>query len=144
MNVSEKGLTLIKKYESLKLDAYLCPAGVPTIGYGHTRSASIGQHISEATAVSLLKSDVLVVESQLNHVLSISPVNQNQFDALVSFVFNLGIGAFKSSTLFKKMLVDVNDPTIAYEFSRWNKAGGNVLNGLVKRRKEESDLYFAK
>lgn len=142
MKTSSKGIDLIKKYESLRLDVYKCPAGVLTIGYGHTRTAKLSKTITEAQANDLLISDLSVVEAQLNSVIKNTQITQNQFDALVSFVFNLGIGNFKNSTLLKKLLVNPYDPTIAYEFSRWNKAGGKILNGLVKRRKEEANLYF--
>lgn len=140
MKTSQTGINLIKGFEGLELDAYLCPAKVWTIGYGHTKGVKQGQRITTNQADELLKEDLEVFENAVN-VQSLN-INQNQFDALVSFIYNLGIGAFNRSTLLKKIKENSNDPTIAYEFSRWNKANGNVLSGLVKRRKAESTLYF--
>jgi lysozyme len=136
---------LIKKYEGLFLTAYLCPANVPTIGYGTTMYATgvkvkLGEKISLQMAQELLEWEVNnkgKVVAAMNLKLT-----QNQFDAIVSFVYNLGIGNFNKSTLLRKIRVNPNDATIVAEFAKWNKGGGKVLKGLVTRRKEESDLYF--
>jgi len=98
--------------------------------------------IDKAQAEYFLRQDVEFAEKEVNkHNLNI---NQNQFDALVSFVFNLGVGNFARSTLLRKIKSNPDDPTIRKEFERWVYAGGKVLNGLVRRRKEEANLYFTK
>ena len=140
METSQNGLELIKKHEGLKLKAYLCPANVWTIGYGHTRTARQGMVISEQQAEDLLKSDLDISEKVVKHS---GNYNQNQFDALVSFVFNVGSGAFKSSTLLKKIKAGAPESEIRHQFSRWNKANGKELAGLTKRRQDEADLYFS-
>jgi len=140
MKTSDKGIGLIKRFEGLRLKAYLCPAGKPTIGYGHTKDVKLGDVITEEEAEQLLLEDLIVVENEINkHNLDI---NQNQFDALVSFVYNVGVGNFRTSTLLKKIKTDPNDKTIANEFKRWVYSNGKKLPGLVKRREEEAKLYF--
>ena len=140
MKISDNGIELIKKHEGLRLEAYLCPAGKPTIGYGHTKDVKLGDVITEEEAEQLLREDLIVVENEINkHNLDI---NQNQFDALVSFVYNVGVGNFRTSTLLKKIKTDPNDKTIANEFKRWVYSNGKKLPGLVKRREEEAKLYF--
>lgn len=142
MKTSNKGIDLIKKYEGFRAKAYKCPAGKWTIGYGHTLNVKSTDVISLDEAEYFLKKDVEFAEKEVNrHNLDI---NQNQFDALVSFVFNLGVGNFARSTLLRKIKSNANDPTIRKEFERWVYAGGKALNGLVRRRREEADLYFMK
>ena len=142
MKTSNKGIDLIKKYEGLRLDAYLDAVGVWTIGYGHTLNVKSTDVITLDEAEYFLRQDVEFAEKEVNkHNLNI---NQNQFDALVSFVFNLGVGNFARSTLLRKIKSNPNDPTIRKEFERWIYAGGKVLNGLVRRRREEAELYFTK
>ena len=138
--ISEEGLSLIKRHEGLRLEVYRCPAGVWTIGYGSTKDVREGMVITQEEADKRLKFDVYTSENCVNEVGDL--INQNQFDALVSFVFNLGCGRFKSSTLRKKVVKNPADKTIRYEFIRWVYAGGKKLNGLRKRRNEEADLYF--
>lgn len=140
MKTSNRGIELIKKHETLKLEAYKCPAGILTIGYGHTRSVVKGLVITESLALELLKQDLANAEYAVNR--ERLKLNQNQFDALVSFVFNLGIGNFQKSTLLRKIKLNPDDVSIKDEFARWVYANGVVLPGLVKRRKEESNLYF--
>lgn len=140
MKTSDKGITLIKTFEGLVLTAYKCPAGIWTIGYGHTKDVKQGQTITASQAVEFLKQDLQVFEKAVNT--QNLNLNQNQFDALVSFTYNVGSGNFQKSTLLKKAKLNVNDPTIANEFAKWNKGGGRVLPGLVKRRESESKLYF--
>ena len=141
------GLALIKKYEGLRLSAYLCPASVVTIGYGTTRYPNgkkvlLGEKLSgEKEATQLLLSTLEPYESAVNKHLT--NLNQCQFDALVSFAYNVGTGALIKSTLLKKAKANPNDPSILDEFLRWNKGGGKVLNGLNNRRKEEANLYFS-
>lgn len=146
--VGKKGLDLIKKFEGLKLKPYLCSAGVPTIGYGNTlyedgRKVSLKDSvITESRATELLSYSLRNLEQQVDSFCR-DDINQNQFDALVSFAFNLGPYNLKSSTLLKKVNKNPKDPTIRDEFMRWTKAGGKVLKGLVERRKAEADLYFS-
>src|SRR3989304_6848927 len=140
MKTSHKGIDLIKKFEGCRLDAYLCPAKVWTIGFGHTYGVQEGTKITEHEAETLLIFDLIKFESFLNTFYL--KVNQNQYDALISFIFNLGPGNFKKSTLLKKIKENPDDLTIGIEFNRWNKAGGKVLAGLTARRKAESELYF--
>ena len=139
MKLSQQGLDLIKRHEGLKLKAYICPAGIPTIGYGHTRTAQIGGTITEQQAEELLKQDVSYAEVGVYRQLP--NLKQNQFDALVSFVFNVGYGNFQKSTLLKRIKEGAACSEIKYQFSRWNKGGGKVLAGLTKRREDESNLY---
>lgn len=140
MKTSDNGIEFIKKHEGLRLKAYLCPSGKPTIGYGHTKGVKLGDVITEEEAEQLLREDLIVVENEINrHNLNL---NQNQFDALVSFVYNVGIGNFRSSTLLKKIKANPNDESIANEFKRWVYSNGKRLPGLVKRREEEAELYF--
>jgi lysozyme len=147
--ISKKGLDLIKKFEGLKLKPYLCSAGVPTIGYGNTlyengKKVSLKDTIiTEQRATELLSNSLKNLEQHVDSFCR-DDINQNQFDALVSFAFNLGPYNLKSSTLLKKVNKNPNDPTIRDEFMRWTKTGGKVLKGLVERRKCEADLYFSK
>lgn len=142
MKTGQKGIKLIKDFETFQAKAYVCPAGVLTIGYGHTGSdVTEGTYISEAEADRLLRADLSTAEKAVNKVKA--PLNQNQFDALVSFTFNCGIGAFSRSTLKKVVEANPADPEVASQLKRWNKAGGRVLNGLVRRREAEAKLYFS-
>ncbi len=140
MTTSQQGIDFIKRHEGLRLKAYQDSAGVWTIGYGHTLTAKQGMTITEAEAEKLLKQDLKTVEDEINrHLL---PLKQHQFDSLTSFVFNVGVGAFRKSTLLKRLKMDVNHPDIANQFNRWIYGGGKILKGLVKRRKEEANLYI--
>lgn len=136
MKVSEHGLHLIKHFEGLRLQAYQCSAGVWTVGYGH-RSGDV---IDEAQAASFLREDIAESESAVNSLVK-APLKQNQFDALVSFVFNLGSGNFHSSTLLKKLNAGDYAGT-ADELLRWVHAGGQRLPGLVRRREAERNLFI--
>lgn len=146
--ISAKGLEIIKFFEGLSLAPYLCPAGVPTIGYGATRYPNgtkvtmKDHHISKAQAEEYLRHDVAQFERAVDNY-CVDTINQNQFDALVSFCYNLGAGAFKNSTLLKKVNANPNDPTISKEFAKWNRAGGEISNGLIKRRQMEAIHYFS-
>lgn len=140
MKTSATGIELIKKYEGCVLTTYKCPSGVLTIGYGHTKNVKQGMTITKAQAEEYLKSDLVVYETAVNNYVKV-PISQNQFDALVSFSFNCGTGALKTSTLLEKLNAkDYNGA--AKEFLRWNKSRGKVLNGLVKRRTEEMTLFL--
>jgi lysozyme len=141
-----KGIPIIRKFEGLKLRAYLCPSSVWTIGYGNTFYEN-GSKVQEGDKITLDRADRLlffVVTKFENEVKKIvkSAINENQLGALTSFAFNVGAGNLAKSTLLKKVNANPNDATIRDEFMRWTKAGGKVLNGLVTRRKAEADLYF--
>lgn len=142
MKISQKGIDLIKSFEGLELKAYKDSVGVWTWGYGST-----GPHITpdkvgtKEEAEQLLKKDLERFEKGVSDLVKV-PLNQNQFDALCSFSFNLGLGNLKSSTLLKKL--NVKDYLGASkEFERWNRAGGKVLNGLTRRRIAERDLFLS-
>jgi len=140
MKTSTKGLKLIKSHEGLRLKAYKCPADVWTIGYGSTTGVKPNDVVTNKQAEELLAKDLATAEAEVNrHKL---PLNQNQFDALVSFIFNVGSGNFRKSTLLKRIQENVFHPNIPFQFSRWDKGGGKVLPGLVRRRKDEAILYF--
>ena len=133
MRTGYAGISLIKQFESLRCEAYRCPAGIWTIGYGHTAGVRRGDRIDGQKAEQLLQDDLRKFEDVVNR----------EFDALVSFSFNVGTGNFRKSTLLKCVKANPQNMNIRYEFSRWNKAGGTVLAGLVRRRKAEADLYFS-
>lgn len=139
--ISDAGLDLIKSHEGLRLNAYLCPAGVLTIGYGHTATTQTGQQITEAQAEALLRQDVQWAEAAVRRNVTV-PLTQSQFDALVSFVFNIGEPAFRRSTLLR-LLNDGQRAAAADEFARWNKAGNRVLAGLTRRRADEQQLFLS-
>jgi lysozyme len=142
MKTSQKGIELLKRHEGLRLTAYRCPAGVLTIGYGHTGpDVTPGKTITPEEAERLLRVDLTMAEGEVNWQLP--GIAQNRFDALVSFVYNVGAGAFRTSTLLKKAKANAGDPTLRAEFAKWNKGGGMVLPGLVKRRIDEAILYFS-
>ena len=144
---SPKGVELIKKYEGFRSKPYKCEAGVATIGYGATYYPN-GQKVKLTDPAIDEKHASLLLEAMLNPYEKAvdsycrDDINQNQFDALVSFAYNLGNSALKSSTLLKKINKDPNDKTIRNEFLKWVNAAGKRLPGLVNRRTEESNLYF--
>lgn len=138
---SEQGVSFIKSHEGLRLNAYRCPGNVWTIGYGHTKSVMPGMRITEARAVELLKLDLQVYEDAVNNLVK-ATLNQNQFDALVSFTFNVGVGALGNSTLLK-LLNDGSYKSAADQFLRWVHGGGQKLPGLVRRRNEERSLFLS-
>lgn len=140
MKTGVNGLNLIKQFEGLKLHAYRCPADVWTIGYGHTVSVGANDVITEEQAIDLLRQDVAESERAINQHVHV-PLTQNQFDALISFIFNLGVGNFRTSTLLKKLNAGDYEGA-AQEFRRWVKAGGKTLPGLVRRREAESALFL--
>lgn len=142
MKTSNKGIELIKTYEGCRLSAYRCPAGVLTIGYGHTKGVREGSSITMAEAEDLLKKDLEYFENQLTK-LNLG-LTQCQFDALVSFCFNCGFSSFRNSTLYRRVKSHAPEAEIRSAFAMWNRGGGKVLPGLVKRRKAEADLFFSK
>ena len=132
-------LELIKTFEGLRLEAYLCPANIWTIGYGHTKTARKGMKITNAEAEELLTGDIAWVKSCVDTAVK-TELNANQVAAVYSFIYNVGAGAFRSSTLLRKLNQD--DHTGATdEFKRWNKGGGKVLAGLTRRRAAEAKLF---
>lgn len=139
MHISEKGLALIRQAEGLRLSAYKCPAGIATIGYGHTAGVKMGQVIDQAEAKRLLLGDVVSFELAVLGMVKV-PLTQGQFDALVSFAYNLGPGNLESSTLLRLLNAGLYADA-ANQFSRWNKAGGKVLAGLTTRRAAEKSLF---
>lgn len=139
MNYSEAGLKLTAEFEGLRLEAYQDIVGVWTIGYGHTKGVKRGDKISKEQAMEFLKQDVASSVKDVNQLVKV-PLTQGQFDALVDFTFNLGGGALERSTLLK-LLNDKNYEGARGEFLKWNKAGGKVVDGLVRRRRAELDMF---
>jgi lysozyme len=148
MILDNKGYLFITKHEGLRLKPYLCPAKIPTIGYGNTyysdgkRVTLLDKDITKQQAFEMFKEIANRFAKRVDELV-ITELTQNQFNALVSFVYNIGTGNFASSTLLKKINKNPNDLTLKAEFLRWNKAGGKVINGLTNRRNEEADLYFS-
>jgi lysozyme len=139
MNLGYKGTDLLKFYEGCKLAAYQDSVGVWTIGYGHTKNVYEGMTITQEQAEQMLLDELKEYESYIDNLVTV-PLNQNQFDALVVWVYNLGPTNFKNSTLLKE-LNNGNYQAVPIEIKRWNKAGGKVLEGLIKRRKAEAILF---
>lgn len=143
MKISEQGKTVLKHYESCRLTAYQDSAGVWTIGWGHTGAeVRPGLVWSQQQADAALEKDLSWFEGKVNALVRV-PLTQGQFDALVSFAYNLGVGALQSSTLFAKLSAR-DYAGAAGEFPRWRNAGGKPLYGLVKRRAAEQALFNGK
>lgn len=142
MEISSEGLKLIKEFEGLRLHSYRCSANVLTIGYGHTASwITEDSEITEVEAEELLRKDVKRFSDGVTDYVKV-PLNQNEFDALVSFAFNLGLGALSSSTLLKLLNDRCDRKIVAAEFQKWCKAGDQVVEGLLRRRKAEAALFL--
>ena len=139
MQISKEGLALIKKFEGFESRAYLCPAGVWTIGYGHTKDVKEGDEWSQAHAEHMLEIELEEFCEYVNKMVKV-PLEQYQFDALVAWVYNLGAGNFKESTLLR-VLNQSDYDDVPHQIKRWNKAGGRVLQGLVRRREAEALLF---
>ena len=148
MRTNKRGLELIKEFEGLSLKPYICPSGHFTIGFGSTfyedgtKVQLTDKPISRARAEQLLINTVADFERKLCPILSGLILNDNQFSALVSFTFNVGVANFKKSTLLKIIRENPNDWDIKEQFLRWNKANKKVLPGLTRRRQAEAKLYF--
>lgn len=146
MKASDNVKDFIKGQEGLRLDAYKCPAGIWTIGYGHTgRDVKAGMRITQAEADRLFDLDLSRFERELTDMLRVNGVtglSQGQYDALLSFAYNLGISKLRGSTLWRKIKANVNDPAIADEFRRWVYADGVKLPGLEKRRAAEAEMWL--
>lgn len=140
MTTSNQGKNLIKEAEGLRLDAYRCPAGIPTIGWGHTKGVKLGQHITVQQAEDMLVEDIAPIERLLNG-LKIN-FRQEQFDALVSWIFNFGEGKFKGSTMYKRIIANAKDEEITDQLVKWINAADRPLLGLMKRRVAEANLFI--
>ena len=133
------GLDIVKEAEGLRLSAYLCPAGIPTIGYGHTKGVKLGDTCTREQAEEWLEKDFFMAKQDVKAVVRV-PLSENQLDALASFVFNLGVRKLTQSTLLKKL--NAGDYSgAAAEFDKWVFAGKVKLNGLIKRRAKERKLF---
>ena len=147
MKLSKKGYELICEFEGLRLKPYLCSAKIPTIGYGNTyypngkRVTLLDDPITKDYAFEIFK---VIADKFAKRVdeMTTKELTQNQFDALVSFAYNVGTGAFATSTLLKKVNNNPNDATIKNEFLKWTRAGGRRVQGLVNRRNKEATIYF--
>lgn len=147
MVVTDKAKEMMREHEGFRSEAYLCPAGVATLGFGSTfyengQPVRMGHTIDRYRAERLFSYHIDQFSKGVIRLLGGKVLNENQFSALVSFSYNVGLSAFQRSTLRRKVLSNPNDPSIRTEFSRWTRAGGRVLAGLVKRRQDEADLYF--
>lgn len=140
MKASDRGIELIKQFEGLRLNAYLCPAGVPTIGVGHTAGVKLGDRITQKEAIALLRSDLERFEAGVTDCVKV-PIAQNQFDALCCLAFNIGLGAFRNSTVLK-LLNQGDYQGAADRILWWTKSGGKDIQGLVRRRKAERSLFL--
>lgn len=148
MKLDANGYKLIQGFEGLRLNAYKDSVGIPTIGYGNItyengEKVKMGDKISQERADALFRFFADRFAAQVDAAITV-PVTQNQFNAVVSLAYNIGIGNFRKSTLLKKLNKCSSDKTIGNEFLRWKFAGGKELSGLKKRRKEEAELYFTK
>ena len=139
MKLGERGTEILKYFEGCKLTAYQDSVGVWTIGYGHTKGVYDGMTITQDQAEQMLLSELEEYEGYIENMVTV-PLTQNQFDALVVWVYNLGPTNFKNSTLLKELNAG-NYNAAGQEITRWNKAGGKVLAGLVKRREAEAELF---
>lgn len=140
MKTSKEGIDFIKSFEALRLQAYLCEANKLTIGYGHTRNVRLGQTCTVAEAEQMLAEDIAIAEKAVNTINQ--ELTQNQYDSLVSLCFNIGNENFKTSTLYRKVNADPNNPTIKGEFVRWIYCKKKKSKGLTRRRIEEAKIYF--
>lgn len=139
--IGTRGWALIREFEGLRLEAYKCPAGIWTIGFGTTQGVRPGMKISSVQAEEMLRRDLTSFESNVRNLVKV-PLNQNQFDALICFVYNIGINAFAKSTFLRKL--NAKDYAgAANQFTRWNKADGKVLAGLTRRREAEKKLFLS-
>lgn len=139
MNISQQGIDLIKQFEGLRLTSYRCSAGVWTCGFGHTTGVRENTRCTSKQAETWLRDDLKSIEHEVN-ALGLN-LSQSQFDALCSFIFNVGLGAFFGSTLLK-FLHRGDYVGAGNEFLKWNKMGGEVSAGLTKRRAKERELFM--
>ena len=142
MNTSMEGVSLIKKFEGCELEAYQCSANVWTIGYGHTKDVEKGDTITKEEAEQMLVDELHEYENYINKYVNVA-LSQNQFDALVSWVYNLGPANLTASTMLK-VLNNGKYEEVPAQMKRWNKVNGQVKQGLVRRREAEALLYEGK
>lgn len=148
MKLNNDGYRLIAKHEGFRSKPYLCPAKIPTIGYGNTyypdgkRVTLLDKEITEQQGFEMFKEIADRFARKVSRLVT-SPINQNQFNALVSFAYNVGMGNLMKSTLLKKVNANHNDFTIRNEFMKWNRANGKELRGLTLRRRDEANIYFS-
>jgi len=142
MKLSHRGLDLIKQFEGVRYEAYQDVAGIWTIGYGHTAGVKQGDTCDATTADAWLQADTAFAVDAVNRLVT-QPVSQNQFDALVDFTFNCGVGAFERSTLLRRLNAGDYD-SAADEFPRWSFAAGVHVKGLLRRREAERNLFLSK
>jgi lysozyme len=142
MNISQEGISLIKKFEGCELEAYKCAAGVWTIGYGHTKDVKEGDSILKEDAESMLMHELQKYCNDVNIAVKVD-LKQNEFDALVSWTYNLGLTNLNSSTMLK-VLNEGKHNEVPAQIKRWNKASGQVKQGLVRRREAEALMFEGK
>jgi lysozyme len=142
MNISQEGISLIKKFEGCELEAYKCAAGVWTIGYGHTKDVKEGDSILKEDAESMLMHELQKYCNDVDIAVKVD-LKQNEFDALVSWTYNLGLTNLNSSTMLKVLNEGKHDEVPA-QMKRWNKASGQVKQGLVRRREAEALMFEGK
>ena len=142
MKISKEGISLLKKFEGCKLEAYLDAVDVPTIAYGRTKEVQMGDTCTQQQAEDWLEEELVEYEGYVEKAVTV-PLEQNQFDALVSWTYNLGPTNLKSSTLLKVLNAGYYEQ-VPDQIRRWNKAGGKELEGLTRRRTAEADLFSGK
>jgi lysozyme len=142
MNISQEGISLIKKFEGCELEAYKCAAGVWTIGYGHTKDVKEGDSILKEDAESMLMHELQEYCNDVDIAVKVD-LKQNEFDALVSWTYNLGLTNLNSSTMLK-VLNEGKHNEVPAQMKRWNKASGQVKQGLVRRREAEALMFEGK
>jgi lysozyme len=148
MKLNSSGYLLITEFEGFSAKPYLCSAKIPTIGYGSTyysdgkRVTMLDKEIPKHQARAILKTIADRFASKVSKLVT-SPLNQNQFNALVSLAYNIGTGNFASSTILKKVNKNHNDTSIALEFKKWNKVNKKEVSGLTRRRINEANIYFS-
>jgi lysozyme len=148
MKLDENGYKLLMEFEGLSLVPYKCQAGISTIGYGATFYPSGKKVTMQDAPISLATAKWMLKETADKFAVDVDKMikanlNQNQFNAIVSIAYNIGLAGLAKSSLLKKVNANPSDPTIRNSFLIWNKAGGRVLDGLTKRRTKEANLYFA-
>ena len=143
MKTSDSGRDFIKSFEGWSATPYLCTGSVPTIGWGTTKGITMNTPaITKEEGDRLFDRDLIQFENAVMDLVEV-PLNQNQFDALVSFTYNCGISALQKSTLLKKL--NAGDyGGVSVEFAKWNKSGGKITKGLVRRRTAERELWLKK
>jgi len=139
LKTSQEGISLIKSFEGCELTAYRCSANVPTIGFGHTAGVSDGDTCTQEEAETMLAEDLVEFEDYVKNYVE-SELQQNEFDALVAWTYNLGPKNLSESTLLKELNAG-NLEEVPRQMKRWNRAGGEVLDGLIRRREAESRLF---